>query len=100
MGNTVTIYKGEGVEVHEDVLGHQVGNGAVQILLPNGNSRIVFAPDDIDITLDEEGNARFEADLEQKIAEAGRQVDASDQRPVEEQVKAEPTLVAVNETEH
>ena len=70
MGNTVTINKGDSVEVYEDVLGHQVGNGAIQVLMPNGNSRIVFAPDNVDITLDEEGNTKFEQDYQNQVEAA------------------------------
>lgn len=63
MGNTVTVIKGDVTEVFENVLGHQVGNGAIQILERNGNQRIINAYDDISVELDEEARAKFEFDL-------------------------------------
>ena len=32
MGNTVAVVKNGQVEIFEDVVGHQIGNGAIQIL--------------------------------------------------------------------
>ncbi len=101
MSNTVTIRKGDVVEVYEDVLGHQVGNGAIQILMMNGNNRIIFSPDDIDVTLDEAGNQKFMEEYASKVREAELQAAAAekmntkDARPVEVQVKGTgPKLVS------
>jgi len=69
MGNTVTVVKDEITEVFEDVLGHQVGNGAIQILERNGNQRIINNFDDVLVFLDKEASEKFEFDL--KAMEAG-----------------------------
>ena len=103
MGNKVTVYKGDVVEVYEDVLGHNIGNGAIQILMMNGNSRIIFEPDNVDIELDEKGEEAFRADYENRLqAIAQSQVDSAKYtRPVEAQVaEVAPKLVPVDTKEH
>lgn len=63
MGNTVTVVRGDESFVFENVIGHQVGNGAVQILERNGNQRIINRYDDVFVKLDEEAAAQFAMDL-------------------------------------
>lgn len=63
MGNTVTVKKGDVIEVYEDVLGHQVGYSHIQVLERNGNQRIISDFDEIDIVLDEAAREKFERDL-------------------------------------
>ncbi len=63
MGNTVVVNKNGGEEIFTDVLGHQIGNGAIQVLARDGNQRIIFAPDDVTIQLDDEASAKFTDDL-------------------------------------
>jgi len=69
MGNTVTVEKGNNTEVFEDVLGHQVGNGAIQILERNGNQRIINNYDEVWVELDEEASNSFEFDLKSMEAQ-------------------------------
>lgn len=65
MGNKVTVVRGAETLVFEDVIGHQVGNGAVQILERSGNQRIINNYDDVFVALDEEAAAQFAIDLAQ-----------------------------------
>jgi len=64
MGNKVIVKldTGENVEF-EDVVGHQVGNGAVQILERSGNQRIFKNFNEVEIILAEETAAKFAFDL-------------------------------------
>lgn len=67
MGNKVTVTRIEGNELKsyefENVIGHQVGNGAVQILERSGNQTIINNYFDVFVELDEEAKAKFAIDL-------------------------------------
>lgn len=84
MGNTVTIIKDGVTETFENVLGHQIGNGAIQIIERNGNQRVVNNFDDVTIILDDEAAAKFEFDLlamekgAEDNAQAAEEADAED----------------------
>ena len=65
MGNKVSVEKGGVVEIFEDVIGHQIGNGAIQILERSGNQRIINNYDDVTVELDEGAAAQFAMDLAQ-----------------------------------
>ncbi len=64
MGNKVTVVKGEVTEVFEDVIGHQIGNGAIQILERNGNHRIINNFCDVRVELDDEAAKNFAFEVE------------------------------------
>lgn len=64
MGNNVTIRKGSQNMKFENILGHQIGNGAVQIINRDGSQTIVGNFDRVDIELSGEDKERFIADLE------------------------------------
>jgi len=89
MGNTVTVTKGDVVEVFENVVGHQVGNGAIQVLERSGDQRIIAGFDDVTVTLDDEASANFEFDLlamEAKAAEPATTAPAAVPREPEDKV--------------
>lgn len=77
MGNKIVVKKGHVEEVFEDVLGHQVGNGAVQVLERSGNQRIINAFDDVTVVLDEEAAEKFAKDLEVMEDPVEEEVDPS-----------------------
>jgi len=70
MGNTVTVTKNGSNEQFIDVLGHQIGNGCIQVLQRDGTQRIIFSPDDVFIELDDEGSKKFTDDLVKMETEA------------------------------
>lgn len=64
MGNNVLVVTESGEEVRfEDVVGHQIGNGAVQILERNGNQRVFNKFREVAIQLDQEASSKFAYDL-------------------------------------
>jgi len=70
MGNTVTVIKGDVTEVFVDVIGHQIGNGAIQVLERSGNQRIINSFDDVKVELDEDAAAQFAFDVQEMEAGA------------------------------
>lgn len=97
MGNTVTVVKGDVTEVFEDVIGHQIGNGAIQILKRDGGQRIINAFDDVTVTLDEDAAAQFAFDLQamESGAEAKAEAEAAanDEGEYPENQEDEPPTV-------
>ena len=89
MGNTVKVVKAGTVEVFEDVVGHQIGNGAIQILERNGNQRVINNFEDVTITLDETAAKNFA--FEVAAMEAKGEVEVS--------VEEEEALLAATEME-
>ncbi len=91
MGNKVTVVKGDVTEVFEDVIGHQVGNGAIQVLESSGNQRIINSFDDVTVELDEEAAAQFAFDLVTMQANAEARADntSAEQAYVEPEVAGE-----------
>lgn len=73
MGNKVIVHKNDVEEVFEDVLGHQIGNGALQVLFMEGGSRIIFNPDDVDIVLDDDTTEEFKKKLAMQIDAANEE---------------------------
>lgn len=65
MGNNVTVTRGEEKFEFENIVMHQIGNGAVQIVQRDGNQTVINRFDEVYITLDEESRAQFEMDLAQ-----------------------------------
>ena len=74
MGNKVIVRKNGEEETFTDVLGHNVGNGAIQVLFMEGGSRVIFNPDDIDIILDEEATDQFKKTLDMQMQAANESV--------------------------
>lgn len=79
MANKITIVKGEKEYVYEDIFGHQIGNGAVQVLKKDGDQVIIGGFDKIDLELDEEARAAFEQRLAQAEIAAKAETAANDE---------------------
>ena len=47
------------VDVFEGVVGHQIGNGAVQVIFPDGSIKVIANFSVIDIEPDEEAKEKF-----------------------------------------
>lgn len=69
MGNNVTVTRGEEKFEFENIVMHQIGNGAVQIVQRDGNQTVINRFDEVYITLDPESRAQFEMDLAQMEAQ-------------------------------
>lgn len=76
MGNNVTVTRGDEKFEFENIVMHQIGNGAVQIVERNGNQTVVNRFDEVYITLDEESRAQFDMDLAQLEAQNAPAVEA------------------------
>lgn len=66
--NVVEVWMEEAVDVvpdfkYEGVVAHQVGNGAVQIVLEDGVQYVHFNPAHMKITPDEETQAKYKAQV-------------------------------------
>lgn len=103
MGNTVKVVKAGTVETFADVVGHQIGNGAIQILERNGNQRIINNFEDVTITLDETAAKNFafeiaamesqgEAEVSEETAEAILAATEADVEVVEEEEDDTPPV--------
>ena len=65
MGNNVRVTRGEEEFTFENIVLHQIGNGAVQIVQRDGNQTVINRFDEVYITLDDDSRAQFEMDLKQ-----------------------------------
>lgn len=84
MGNNVTVTRGEEKFEFENIVMHQIGNGAVQIVQRDGNQTVINRFDEVYITLDAESRAQFEMDL------ATMEAQSQGQLPVEDEEFDEP----------
>jgi len=75
MSITLTVTKeGQPDEVFTNIIGHQVGYSHIQVLLADGDQRIISNFDSIDVSLDEESKEAFKASMEaQKAASEAKQ---------------------------
>jgi len=89
--SSIQVIKFDGeVEIFDDTMGHQVGNGAVQVMMKNGEQHIFNNFRSVDVLLSEEEKADF---LEYtKKAEAA----AIAKMAAQEQAQKEASLSSVN----
>lgn len=66
----IRIVRGDEEFVFEDILGHQIGNGAVQVLMMDGDQRVINGYTDVFYTLSEEEKADYAFKIAQAEAEA------------------------------
>lgn len=94
MGNNVVIKKGQKTFKYENILGHQVGYGSVQVLERDGTNSIINNFDTVEIKLDDESRKEFEESLARQEAAANQPV----QTPMAQAVqKASVTPIRKNE---
>ncbi len=79
------------VVVFDDVIGHQVGNGAVQVMNRDGTQYIYNNFQEVFIDLDDEEKAAFQATIENAEAKAAVIVAAND-----EEAKKKAEVVQLN----
>ena len=80
--SSVTIVKENGEsEVFKDTIGHQIGNGAIQVMLGDGTQKIFNNFREVAIDLDDEEKSSFKKTIEAAEANA--------RAKIEEQEKAE-----------
>lgn len=99
MGNNVTLVKNNGETLtFSNILGHQVGNGVVQILLRNGGSIIHDNWDNMVIILDDEQEKAFTEKLDKMEHPPEAETIAANDSP--KKVESEkPTLKVVGPEE-
>lgn len=88
MGNKVTVTRGDETFVFDNIVMHQIGNGAVQIVERSGSQRVINNYDDVFIELDEEATAAFQMDLAQMEAGASVPDEATEEGEIPEELKA------------
>jgi len=97
---TVTLADGTDKVFDENTFGHQIGNGAVQIMLKNGGQEIYNNFQKVIIVPNEQEQADFEqqvanAEAKAEAMEAERQaLEAAQMAANEEGVKSDPTELA------